>query len=278
LLGTITYKQVVTGDIVQGLPKIEEILEARKSQNPAFLSESPGVISSVTNFEDLNQITIFINNLPSHNLNVEEKISLKTFSTIENKIIVKKNQFVFVGQPLTEGSVNPHNLLITYFNYYKNFTNDHESAYLSFKNLQLLLIEKVQQVYINQGVTIADKHLEVIVKRMTSKIQITQSGDSFLLPGEILELKQIYYINQILQKSRKKVSAYLPMLIGITKASLLSDSFISAASFQETTKILTSAAIEGKVDWLRGLKENVILGRLIPVGTGFIEETINKFS
>jgi len=276
LLGTITYKQVVTGDIVQGLPKIEEILEARKSQNPAFLSESPGVISSVTNFEDLNQITIFINNLPSHNLNVEEKISLKTFSNIDNKIIVKKNQFIFLGQPLTEGSVNPHNLLLTYFNYYKNFTNDHESAYLSFKNLQFLLIEKVQQVYINQGVTIADKHLEVIVKRMTSKIQITESGDSFLLPGEVLELKQIYYINQILQKLGKKVAVYLPMLIGITKASLLSDSFISAASFQETTKILTSAAIEGKVDWLRGLKENVILGRLIPVGTGFIEETINK--
>lgn len=112
---------------------------------------------------------------------------------------------------------------------------------------------------------------------MTSKVQISESGDSFLLPGEILELKQIHYINQILQKSRKKVAVYLPILMGITKASLLSDSFISAASFQETTKILTSAAIEGKIDWLRGLKENVILGRLIPVGTGFIEETPNKF-
>jgi DNA-directed RNA polymerase subunit beta' len=277
LIGVITYKQVVTGDIVQGLPKIEEILEARKSQNPAFLSESPGIIASVTNLDDLKQINIYTNNLTSHLSNGEEKVFLKTFENIENNIIVKKNQFIFVGQPLTEGSVNPHNLLITYFNYYKNFTNDHESAYLSFKNLQLLLIEKVQQVYINQGVTIADKHLEVIVKRMTSKVQISESGDSFLLPGEILELKQIHYINQILQKSRKKVAVYLPILMGITKASLLSDSFISAASFQETTKILTSAAIEGKIDWLRGLKENVILGRLIPVGTGFIEETPNKF-
>ena len=130
-------------------------------------------------------------------------------------------------------------------------------------------MKKVQQVYINQGVTIADKHLEVIVKRMTSKVQISESGDSFLLPGEILELKQIHYINQILQKSRKKVAVYLPILMGITKASLLSDSFISAASFQETTKILTSAAIEGKIDWLRGLKENVIIGNIIPIGTGF---------
>ena len=156
--------------------------------------------------------------------------------------------------------------------YYKNFANDYESTYLSFKHIQMLLIQKIQQVYNSQGVSIADKHLEVIIKHITSRVQIYKPGSSLLLPGEIIELQQITYINTILKKSKKDIAIYYPILMGITKASLLSDSFISAASFQETTKILTAAAIEGKIDWLRGLKENVIIGRLIPVGTGFRNE------
>ena len=163
-------------------------------------------------------------------------------------------------------------ILVTYFGYYKNFCDNYNATYLSFKNVQLLLIQKVQQVYNSQGVNIADKHLEIIIRRITSKVQIKGAGESLLLPGEIVDLKQIEYINLILKKSFKKVATYQPILLGITKASLLTDSFISAASFQETTKILTSAAIEGKIDWLRGLKENVIIGRLIPVGSGFIKE------
>ena len=158
---------------------------------------------------------------------------------------------------------------MTYFSYYRNFSDDYESAYLSFKNIQILLIQKIQQVYNAQGVNIADKHLEVIIKKITSKVQITKNGSSFFLPGEIVELKQIEYINIVLKTAFKSVASYYPILLGITKASLITDSFISAASFQETTKILTAAAIEGKIDWLRGLKENVIIGRLIPVGTGF---------
>ena len=279
LLGLINFEQIVTGDIVQGLPKIEEILEARKPQNPAILADNPGVIAKVTNYIDLTKLgslVIYSNNKNKMISGMLENISKKLVENIDKPIIIKKNQFVYVGQPLTEGSVNPHNLLMTYFDYYKSFTNDFESAYLSFKNLQVLLIEKVQQVYIMQGVTINDKHLEVIVKRITSKIQISKMGHSFLLPGEILELKQIDYINQILIKSAKKPAIFYPILLGITKASLLSDSFISAASFQETNKILTSAAIEGKIDWLRGLKENVIIGRLIPVGTGFIDDKNQK--
>ena len=126
-----------------------------------------------------------------------------------------------------------------------------------------------------QDVTIADKHLEVIIKKITSKVQIITSGDSFLLPNEVIELKQIEYINSVLKESKNLITTYQPILLGITKASLLSDSFISAASFQETTKILTAAAIEGKIDWLRGLKENIIIGRLIPVGTGYNEEIAN---
>ena len=277
LLGTITFEQIVTGDIVQGLPKIEEILEARKPQNPALLSENPGIIRKINNSK-LDKISTIemLGNANSNNPYSTQKPTI-TYTLNRKKtgktIIVKKNDFIYVGQPLTEGSVNPHTLLVTYFNYYKNFGSDYEAAYQSFKNVQLLLIQKVQQVYNSQGVDIADKHLEIIIKRITSKVQISKTGGSFLLPGELVELRQIQYINEVLAKSNKVLASYQPILLGITKASLVTDSFISAASFQETTKILTSAAIEGKIDWLRGLKENVIIGRLIPVGTGFRPNT-----
>ena len=283
LLGTITFEQIVTGDIVQGLPKVEEILEARKPQNPALLSENAGVIKKISNSEIEKISTIeMLGNTNTPNVNLANSGKKQTINyTINRKktgkaIIVKKNDYIYVGQPLTEGSVNPHNLLVTYFNYYKNFGNDYEAAYQSFKNVQLLLIQKVQQVYNSQGVDIADKHLEIIIKRITSKVQINKTGGSFLLPGELIELKQIQYINEILENSNKILATYQPILLGITKASLVTDSFISAASFQETTKILTAAAIEGKIDWLRGLKENVIIGRLIPVGTGFKQSTDKK--
>ena len=271
LIGGINYDQIITGDIVQGLPKIEEILEARKAQNPAFLSQNAGIIKNINqDLSGISSIQIF-GNTGENILNVEYNLSPRKHQFED--IIVKKNDYIYVGQPLTKGAVSPHTLLITYFEYYKKFGNDYEAAYLSFKNIQMLLIQKVQQVYNSQGVSIADKHLEVIIKRITSKVQINKTGGSLLLPGEILEIKQMEYINTTLAKSAKNLATYYPMLLGITKASLVTDSFISAASFQETTKILTAAAIEGKVDWLRGLKENVIIGRLIPVGTGFIGET-----
>ena len=167
-----------------------------------------------------------------------------------------------------------------YFSYYKNFTNYYKSTYLSFKHIQMLLIQKVQSVYNSQDVPIADKHLEVIIKSITSKVQIEKYpngyGFNFFLPGEIIELKQIDYINNILKKSIKKTIFYQPILLGITKSSLLSDSFISSASFQETTKILTAAAIEGKIDWLKGLKENIIIGRLIPAGTAWRDNLLKN--
>lgn len=260
LLGIINFEQIVTGDIVQGLPKVEEILEARKPQEPAILSQKSAIVCKIKKSGEIKLLA----NYPK----TQDVISY----SISPKRTLKKNDYVYVGQALTEGSVNPHNLLVTYFGYYKNFCDNYNATYLSFKNVQLLLIQKVQQVYNSQGVNIADKHLEIIIRRITSKVQIKGAGESLLLPGEIVDLKQIEYINLILKKSFKKVATYQPILLGITKASLLTDSFISAASFQETTKILTSAAIEGKIDWLRGLKENVIIGRLIPVGSGFRKE------
>ena len=279
VFGVIRFEQIVTGDIVQGLPKIEEILEARKPQNPAILANNAGLVKQtyphkIELIGNTNQDTNF------KSLENGNKKSLITYSLIQlknkNAIIVKKNDYIYLGQALTEGSINPHNLLTVYFNYYKNFGNDYDAAYMSFKNLQLLLIQKVQQVYNSQGVSIADKHLEVIVKRISSKVQILNSGASFLLPGEIIELKQVNYINNILLQACENLASYNPILLGITKASLLTDSFISAASFQETTKILTAAAIEGKIDWLRGLKENVIIGRLIPAGTGFRDDLLKN--
>ena len=277
-LGTIIFEQVVTGDIVQGLPKVEEILEARKPQDSALLANSPGIVIDV---KDDNTINILgnANYLDESNLKKSkyQKYELNRKKTKQN-IIVAKNDYIYVGQPLTAGIVSPHNLLITYFEYYKTINLESEAAYLSFRKIQKLLIHKVQDVYGSQGVSIADKHIEVIIRQITSKVEVTAAGSTLLLPGEVIELRQINYINSIMQKTGKKQANYKPMLLGITKASLLTESFISAASFQETTKILTAAAIEGKIDWLRGLKENVIIGRLIPAGTGFDDKPQIKMS
>jgi DNA-directed RNA polymerase subunit beta' len=130
-------------------------------------------------------------------------------------------------------------------------------------------VNEVQSVYQSQGIDIADKHIETIVRQMTSKVRIDDGGDTIMLPGELQELRQVEQINDTMSTIGSAPAEYTPMLLGITKASLNTDSFISAASFQETTRVLTEAAIEGKSDWLRGLKENVIIGRLIPAGTGF---------
>nr|YP_009675022.1 RNA polymerase beta'' subunit [Rhizochromulina marina]QDH81873.1 RNA polymerase beta'' subunit [Rhizochromulina marina] len=264
-LGLINFEQIITGDIVQGLPKIEEILEARKPQVSALLATSPGLVVEIETSS--RQHFIGIKTIASRT----SSYLLNTKKTSQD-FIVAPNDYISLGQPITTGAVNPHLLLEVFFNFYKLLNPNYDAAYLSFKNLQLLLINKIQQVYNSQGVDIADKHLEIIVRQITSKVKITHPGATLLVQGEIMELRQVNYINVIMAQNRKKQANYSPLLLGITKASLLTDSFISAASFQETTKILTAAAIEGKVDWLRGLKENVIIGRLIPVGKGFTNE------
>nr|QUE28686.1 RNA polymerase beta'' subunit [Porphyrostromium japonicum] len=202
VLASLIFERTKTGDIVQGLPRIEEILEARKK---------------------------------------------------------------------TEGHFNPHKLLECLFFRYllsENLTL-YDAAKLSFQKLQLLLVNEIQLVYQSQNVDIANKHIEVIVKQMTSKVKIVHGGNTGYLPGELVELNKINLINNTMETIGRKEAIYQPVLLGITKASLNTDSFISAASFQETTKVLTEAALSGKFDWLKGLKENVIIGRLIPAGTGF---------
>ena len=151
---------------------------------------------------------------------------------------------------------------------YARLVNNFEGNYKSFKKVQSFILNSVQGVYESQGVTINDKHIEVIIKQMTTKVLITDEGDTPLLKREVIDLYHIQYINKIVEKEEKQVAYYLPLLFGITRAALNNPSFISAASFQETTRVLTKAAIEGRIDWLRGLKENIIIGHLIPAGTG----------
>ena len=250
-IGLLNLEKEITGDIVQGLPRIEEILEARKKN-------------------------LMIKRIPT---------SQKKGLLIQKTSLDPNFEFRRLGTGVQENEkVNPHKLLKVYFNYYgllKFFICDrtekikytrllqnYEGSYKSFKKVQSFILNSVQAVYQSQGVTINDKHLEVIIKQMTTKVLITYEGNTPLLRREVIDLYHIRYINQVVSAKRKKPASYVPLLLGITKAALNNPSFISAASFQETTRVLTKAAIEGRIDWLRGLKENIIIGHLIPAGTG----------
>jgi len=162
-------------------------------------------------------------------------------------------QRVKAGEALTEGSLNPHRIL----------------RILGREATELYLLTEVQKVYRSQGQNINDKHFEVIIKKMLSKVQITRTGDTGLLPGELIDRLKLGKINEALIADGKQPASAVPVLLGVTKASLSTDSFLSAASFQHTIKVLAGAAIEGKEDPLYGLKENVIIGKLIPAGTGY---------
>ena len=254
MLATLVYDKLKTVDIVQGLPKVEEILEARKIKNGCLLSPSQGQVY-------LKNKQIAILKSPNNKLVIDVDPQIKV--NFSNGKYVK-----FLDQ-LTDGPISPHDKLETLFNYYQSECPTHLACKRSFKHLQLFLVNEVQRTYLSQGVQIADKHIEIIVKQMTSKVRVSNGGDTTLLPGEILEINQAELITKAAISAGEEPPIYKPMLLGLTKASLNSDSFISAASFQETTRVLTEAAIEGKKDWLNGLKENVIIGRLIPAGTGF---------
>jgi DNA-directed RNA polymerase subunit beta' len=255
-LATLIYEKLKTVDIVQGLPKVEEILEARKIKNPCILAPHEGYV-----------------NVRNSKIEVtSDKGHITTINfTQRDKIRFSNGSYVKLIEPLTDGPISPHEKLEILFNYYyyHEKLSINEACRQSFRELQLFLVNEVQRTYLSQGVQIADKHIEIIIKQMTSKVRVENSGDTILLPGELLNLYQVEIITKSSLAIKEQAPFYTPLLLGITKASLNSDSFISAASFQETTRVLTEAAIEGKKDWLRGLKENVIIGRLIPAGTGF---------
>lgn len=255
----LVFERAKTGDIIQGLPRIEELLEARKPKEACILSGKPGVCQ----VEYLEDETVDIKI-------IEDDGTISDYPLLPGQnAIVSDGQRVGVGEPITDGPANPHEILEVFFKYYLEEKGVYEAALKGLAAAQKFLVNQVQSVYQSQGIDISDKHIEVIVRQMTSKVRVDDGGDTTMLPGELVELRQIEQVNEAMAITGGAPAQYTPVLLGITKASLNTDSFISAASFQETTRVLTEAAIEGKSDWLRGLKENVIIGRLIPAGTGF---------
>ncbi len=259
-LALLVFERQKTGDIVQGLPRIEELLEARRPRDSAILCKKSGIVQ-IKQGSDEESVSLSV---------IEQDDSVNEYQLLPGKnIMVSDGQEVEGGEILTDGPINPHELLDCYFSDLKDQKPLIDAARESISKLQRSMVSEVQNVYKSQGVAIDDKHIEVIVRQMTSKVRIEDAGDTTLLPGELIELRQVEDTNQAMAITGGAPAEFTPVLLGITKASLNTDSFISAASFQETTRVLTEAAIEGKSDWLRGLKENVIIGRLIPAGTGF---------
>ena len=243
LLATLVFEREKTGDIVQGLPKVEELLEGRKPKDCAILAEYDGTA----------KIEIDDDGLPRLFLVDADGSSVEIKYAIDSNVIVSNGQKITKGQALTSGPMNPHDVM----------------RLCGPEAAQQYLVDEVQRVYRSQGVEIADKHIEIIVRQMTKKVKVVDAGDTNLLPGELIEMQTYEKENKLAEEAGKAPATCEYMLLGITKASLNTESFISAASFQETTRILTEAAVDGKKDLLRGLKENVIIGRLIPAGTGF---------
>ena len=234
---------VAGDDITQGLPRVEELFEARKPKHNAIISEVEGeVIFGKNEKNDLLQIT------------VKPEIGLAREYTIPfgARLSVNAGDWIKAGAKLTEGAINPHDIL----------------RVNGLKATHQYLVYEVQKVYKSQGVEINDKHIEVMVRQMLHKVKIDESGDTEFLPGEFVDINVFESTNTKIIESGGLPAVAKPILLGITKASLATDSFLSAASFQETTRVLTDAAIKGKIDPLIGLKENVIIGKLIPAGTG----------
>ena len=255
----LVFERTKTGDIIQGLPRIEELLEGRKPKEACVLAARPGRVQVVYGEDDSVEIKVI----------EADGVMTEYLIGPGQNAIVSDGQEVLASEPLTDGPANPHEILETHFKYHRETQGLHDAALVGLQKVQTFLVNEVQSVYQSQGVEISDKHIEVVVRQMTSKARVEDGGDTTMLPGELVELYQVEQVNQAMSITGGAPAEYTPMLLGITKASLNTDSFISAASFQETTRVLTEAAIEGKSDWLRGLKENVIIGRLIPAGTGF---------
>ena len=233
---------VAGGDITQGLPRVEELFEARKPKGLAIITEIPGV-AVINDTKKKREIIV---------TNPENGDSKTYLIPYGSRIKIADGQVLEAGDELTEGSVNPHDIL----------------RIKGVRAVQDYMIREVQRVYRLQGVEISDKHIEVLVRQMLKKIRIEDNGDTEFLPGTLVDVLEFEEVNENLEKEGKKPAEGKQVMLGITKASLATDSFLSAASFQETTKVQTEAAIKGKVDHLVGLKENVIIGKLIPAGTG----------
>ena len=233
---------VAGGDITQGLPRVEELFEARKPKGLAIITEIGGKVE-IRDTKKKREIVV---------TNQETGDSKTYLIPYGSRIKVLDGVELEAGDELTEGSVNPHDIL----------------RIKGVRAVQDYMIQEVQRVYRLQGVEINDKHIEVLVRQMLQKIRIEESGDTEFLPGTQVDILDFEDVNEKLIEEGKTPAEGKQIMLGITKASLATNSFLSAASFQETTKVLTEAAIKGKIDPLIGMKENVIIGKLIPAGTG----------
>ncbi len=237
---------VAGDDITQGLPRVQELFEARKSKKKAIISEISGKITEIEQEKD------------RHVVYIENEIEAKKYTTNPKAtLIVEKGDEVKAGQQLVEGTIDPKELL----------------RVTDIETVQKYIINEVQRVYQSQSVDISDKHIEIIVRQMTRRLTVILEGDTDLLPGSQISISQLIEANKKAFANGLKPAVARPILLGITKASLKSESFLSAASFQETTRVLTDATIRGMHDPLVGLKENVIIGGLIPAGTGILRDT-----
>ena len=246
-----------TRDITGGLPRVADLFEARKPKEPAILAEISGIVSFRQETKGKRRLVI----TPKDGVNpIDGSDHYETLIPKWRSMTVYDQEHIEKGEVVSEGPPAPHDIL----------------RLKGVEALAQFIVNEVQDVYRLQGVRINDKHIEVIVRQMLRKVEITQPGESNLIKGEQLTFTQILEINDQLEEDGKEPAKFERMLLGITKASLATESFISAASFQETTRVLTEAAVTGKRDFLRGLKENVVVGRLIPAGTGLAYHEARK--
>ncbi len=243
VLAKIPQEVSKTKDITGGLPRVAELFEARKPRNASVISEIDGIVKLGMTQRGTLRVTV----------TNEETGLARDYNIPQGKhLVVYEGDRVGVGEPLTDGAVNPHDIL----------------KVKGAKEVQEFLVNEIQEVYRLQGVTMNDKHIEIIVRQMLSNVLVSKSGDTDFLVGEIVSRGRFNRENKEVADAGGETAEAQPVLLGITKASLSSESFISAASFQETTRVLTDASTSGQIDYLRGLKENVIIGHLIPTGTG----------
>jgi DNA-directed RNA polymerase subunit beta' len=242
VLARIPQESSKTRDITGGLPRVADLFEARKTKDPAILAEATGMISFGKETKGKQRVVI----------TDSEGEHYETLIPKWRHITVFEGEFVEKGETIAEGELTPHDIL----------------RLRGIEELADYLVKEIQDVYRLQGVGINDKHIEAIIRQMLRKVDVTAAGNTDFVKGEQVERGHINEINDQMEKEGKIPASYDPILLGITKASLATESFISAASFQETTRVLTDAAVRGINDSLNGLKENVIVGRLIPAGTG----------
>jgi DNA-directed RNA polymerase subunit beta' len=250
VLARVPQESSKTRDITGGLPRVAELFEARSPKDAGMLADVTGTVSFGKDTKGKQRLVITDLDGTAHEFLIPK----------EKHVMVHDGQVVNKGESIVDGPADPHDIL----------------RLLGVEALARYVIDEVQDVYRLQGVKINDKHIEVIVRQMLRRVQVVDAGDSDFITGEQVERSEILQVNDQLQSGGKKPATFEHLLLGITKASLSTDSFISAASFQETTRVLTEAAIMGKTDDLRGLKENVIVGRLIPAGTGLAYHNTRK--